>query len=46
MLFFLQKYINQKISDFFFAQDKVHQGYFLSPLLLVIVKDALTECEG
>ena len=33
--------VNSKLSDFFFAQVKVHQGSVLSPELLVIVIDAL-----
>ena len=35
--------VDSEFSDFLFAQDKVHQGSVLSPLLLAIVKDALTE---
>ena len=35
--------IDSKLSDFFFAQVKVHQGSVLSPELLVIVMDALSE---
>ena len=34
--------VDSKLSDFFFAQARVHQGSVLSPELLVIVMDALS----
>ena len=35
--------VDSEFSDFFFTQVKVNQGSMLSPLLLVIVTDGLTE---
>ena len=39
-------YVDKKLSDFFFAQVKIHEGSVLSPLCLSVLWMSTWECEG